>query len=435
MSPNTLSARRSIRIHLALGAIMVCLVAGGIGGWAATTQLAGAVIAQGHLVVDSNVKKVQHPTGGIVAELRVRDGDRVKAGDILVRLDDIQVRANVGIVAKDLDELIARRARLEAEQDDSKEVVFPQDLLDRADDPDVARVMAGERKLFELRRTARVGQKAQLKERVAQLRKEIDGILGQAAAKKHEIDFVNQELESVRDLWEKKLVLLSQLTALERDLARLEGERGQLIAAAAEAKGKIVETELQIIQVDQDLRSEDGKDLADVRAKISELAEQKIAAEDQLRRIEIRAPQSGRIHQLSVHTIGGVIEAGEPIMLIVPDADSLTVEAKVAPQDIDQLHLGQPAVLRFTTFNQRTTPELNGEVSLISADLMEDQRTGTSFYLVHVKLKANEIQRLGDVTLTPGMPVETFIQTRERTVLSYLVKPLRDQLQRSFREK
>ena len=307
MSKTDNAAQRSIRRHLAAGMVVVLLVGGGVGGWAATTELAGAVIAPGFLVVDSNVKKVQHSTGGIVAELRVKEGDRVKAGDVLLRLDPTQVRAMASMVAKDLYELMAR---LEAERENLDAIAFPQDLVARIADPDVARAITGERKLFELRRAARAGQKAQLGERIGQLREEIRGLTGQAAAKDKEIDLIKQELAGVRDLWRKNLIPLSRLTELERDAARLEGERSQLIGAAAEAKGKITETELQIIQIDQDLRTEVGKDLAEIRPKISELVERKVAAEDQLKRIDIRAPQDGRVLHLEVHTVGGVVAAG-----------------------------------------------------------------------------------------------------------------------------
>ena len=430
----TSRTQRSISRHLIAGICVVALLVCGGGGWASATKLAGAVISSGHLVVDSNVKKVQHPTGGIVAELQVHEGDRVTAGEILVRLDGTQAQATVSMLSKELDELLARKARLEAERDDADEIVFPNELLQRTEDSDVFHLIAGEQKLFELRRTARNGQKAQLRERVAQLREEIQGLLGQAKAKDKEIELINKELVGIRELRAKNLVPATRLTSLERDVARLEGERSQLIGYSAEAKGKITETELQIIQVDQDLRSDVGKELAEIRAKISELTEQRVAAEDQLKRIEIRAPQDGRVHELAVHTIGGVIGAGEPIMLIVPDTDTLTIEARIAPQDIDQLHLGQVALLRFSAFNQRTTPEIYGKVNLISADLTQDQRTGASYYVVHITPDANEISRLGNFRLVPGMPVEAFLQTDERTVLSYLIKPLRDQIVKAFRE-
>ena len=379
MSKAQSPAQRSIRSHLLGGLAVVALLAGGVGGLAATTELSGAVIAPGSLVVDSNVKKVQHPTGGVVGELRARDGDKVKAGDIVVRLDETITQANLAIVVKSLNELQSRLARLEAERDNVDTVVFPAELLARAGDPELARSMTGERNLFEFRKSARAGQKAQLRERIAQLKEEIQGLTGQVAAKKRETELIGQELEGVRDLWRKNLVQIQRVTALERDAARLEGERGQLIASTAQAKGKISEIELQILQIDQDLRSEVAKDLREVQGKIAELVERKVAAEDQLKRIDIRAPQNGMVHQSTVHTVGGVITPGEAIMLIVPEADALTVEAKLAPQDIDQVRVGQTAALRFSAFNQRTTPELAGVVSRVSADLTTDQRTGAAY--------------------------------------------------------
>ncbi len=239
----------------------------------------------------------------------------------------------------------------------------------------------------------------------------------------------------MRELWQKNLVPITRLTALERDSARIEGERAQLIASVAQAKGKIVETELQIIQIDQDLSSEVAKDMREVDGKTGEFVERKVTAEDQLKRIDIRAPQDGTVLQSNVHTVGGVITAGDAMMLIVPDADNLTVEAKVNPQDVDQLQIGQRATLRFTAFNQRTTPEIRGKVTRVSADTTTDQRTGQSYYTIRIAMPTEEVLKLGDVKLIPGMPVEAFVQTGERTVWSYLVKPLSDQFMRAFREK
>jgi HlyD family secretion protein len=430
-------ALESIQRYVIVGMIMFGCVTFGIGGWAATSQLSGAVVAQGVVVVDSSVKKVQHPTGGIVGELRVREGDRVNAGDILIRLDETQTLANANIVTKNLDELLARQARLEAERDSADQIAFPRVLLQRTKDSnsDADRAIAAEQKLFDLRRQARSGQKAQLKERSAQLQNEIKGYLGQTDAKQKEIDLIHQELDGVRSLWQKNLVPITRLTSLERDAARLEGERSQLGGMIAQAKGKIAEIELQIIQIDQDLRSEVGKDLIETRSKLSELAERKTAAVDQLYRIDIRAPQSGRVHELSVHTVGGVISPGEQIMLIVPDADSLAVEAKISPRDIDQVYVGQSATMRFAAFNQKTTPEIDGDISVVSADITQEQRTGASYYTARVLLKPEELAKLGSAKLVPGMPVEVFVKTQGRTALSYLVKPLWDQADRAFKER
>jgi HlyD family secretion protein len=428
------SSRRSIRRHLLAGVLIVLLLGGGVGGWAATTELAGALIAEGQIVVDSNVKKVQHPTGGIVGKLFARDGDHVKAGEVLVRLDETVMRANLAIVTKGLDQLVARKARLEAERDGDSDITFPPELLKNSDD-DAEQAVVSERKLFELRRTARLGQKAQLTQRIEQLDQEVSGIEAQQAAKTQEMKLIQNELAGVRALYAKNLVQINRLTQLEREAARLEGERAQLVSQAAQSKGKISEIRLQIIQIDQDLSSEVAKELRDIDAKIGEYVERKVTAEDQLRRTEIRAPQTGTVFQSAVHTVGGVITAGEPIMLIVPDADKLEVEAKVRPQDIDQVRIGQAAVLRFSAFDSRTTPEINGTVTRVSADTTTDQRTGQNFYTVRIALPADAAKTLGNVKLLPGMPVEAFVQTGERTVNSYLMKPLQDQFMRAFREK
>jgi HlyD family secretion protein len=429
------ATRRSIRLHVIAGLAVVGVAAGGFGGWASTTEISGALIAPGQIVVESNVKKVQHPTGGVVGELLARDGDAVKAGQIVVRLDDTVTKANLAIVTKNLDAAMARGARLEAEQRGLDNIKFPQQLTDRADDPDVANVIASESKLFEVRVNGRTGQKAQLRERVRQLNEEIDGLSAQENAKSQEIALVQNELTGVRELYDKHLVQISRLTTLERDAARLSGERAQYIASKAQTRGKITETELQIIQIDKDMVSEVSKDLRETNDKIGELIERKVTAEDQLRRVEIRSPQDGVVEQSTVHTVGGVINAGDAIMLIVPQTDDLQVEAKVNPQDIDKLQVGQKTLLRLSAFNQRTTPELNGLVSRVSPDVTTDQRTGQTYYTIRVSMPPEEIVRLGDVKLIPGMPVEAFVQTGDRTVMSYLMKPLRDQLMRAFRER
>ena len=429
------SASVSIRRHIIVGAILVGALVLGLGGWAATAQISGALIAQGSIVVDSNVKKVQHPTGGVVGEVFVRDGDHVKAGDVLVRLDETVTRANLAIVTKGLTELYARKARLAAERDGADVMVVPPELANRQNEPDVKEALASERKLFDLRHEDRLGQKQQLQERITQLKQQIAGLEAQQAAKDKGIALTEQELQGVRDLWQKNLVQLNRLTSLQRDEARLDGERGQIIAQAAEAKGKIAEIQLQIIQVDQDLASDVAKELRETDSKIGEYVERKVTAEDQLKRTDIRAPQDGIVFQSTANTVGGVIAAGDPIMMIVPESDNLTVEVKVDPKDIDQVQFGQSVVLRFSSFNVRTTPEINGSVSRIAADTSTDQRTGQSYYLVRIAMPAQELKRLGDVRLTPGMPVEAFIETGERTMMSYLLKPLHDQLMHAFREK
>ena len=435
MTAKMQGARPSIRLHLIIGLAVVVVLAGGLGGWASTAEMSGALISPGSIVVESSVKKVQHPTGGVVGEVRAHDGDVVKAGDVVVRLDDTVTRASLAIVTKSLDGLWARAARLEAEQQGLDRPVFPPMLLDRANDPDVKNVMASESKLFEVRTTGRIGQKAQFRERVTQLKEEIAGLEAQEKAKDQEIALVEKELVGVRSLYDQHLVQMTRMTTLERDAARLSGERAQYVASRAQARGKITETELQIIQVDKDMVSDVSKDLRETNDKIGEFVERKVTAEDQLRRTDIRAPQDGMVEQSTVHTVGGVITAGDAIMMIVPQADDLQVEAKVNPQDIDKLQIGQKTLLRLSAFNQRTTPELNGRVTRVSPDVTTDQRTGQSYYTIRVSMPPEEVARLGEVKLIPGMPVEAFVQTGDRTMLSYLIKPLKDQLMRAFREK
>ncbi|WP_262029017.1 HlyD family type I secretion periplasmic adaptor subunit [Microvirga sp. Mcv34] len=428
------SARISIRRHTLLGLSAALVLVGGLGGWAVVTELSGAVVAPGAVVVDSHVKKVQHPTGGVVGEIHARDGDRVRAGDIVIRLDETVARANLAMVSKSLDELAARQGRLETERDGGKDITFPAALRSRLDETEIAELTRSESRVFESRREAREGQKAQLKERIAQLQEQIDGLDLQAAAKADEIQLIQSELSGVEQLWRKNLVPITRVTALKREETRLRGERGQLISNIAQSKGRISETALQILQIEQDLRSEVSKELREVQAKIAELVERRVAAEDQLKRIDIRAPQDGFVHQSMVHTVGGVINAGEPLMMIVPESDELSIEVKVSPQDIDQLRPGLDTVLRLSAFNQRTTPEVKGRVSLIAADLVTDQRSGIQYYPVRVAFADGERDRLGALKLMPGMPVEGFIQTGYRTVFSYLTKPIADNMAKAFRE-
>ena len=401
LSPELRGMLRRQTVAIVIAAV---LLVAGLGGWAMTTEFTGAVIAAGQLVVDSNVKKVQHPTGGVVGKLNVREGKEVKAGDIVVSLDDTQIRANRDIVVKALNELAARQAREEAERDGLDKVTFPAELLARKSDPDVAKAVTGEQRQFEIRRTSREGQKAQLRERMTQLRQEIGGYEAQITSKDKQVEWVGKELVGVYELWEKNLIPYTRVTSLEREKERLVGERGQLMAAIAQSKGKIAEIELQILQVDQDMRTEVGKDLAEIRARTAELIERKVAAEDQLKRVDIRAPIDGVVLQLTVHTVGGVITAGEAIMLIVPQTDTLQVEAKIPPHEIDQVRIGQPAVLRFVAFSQRTTPELIGTVVRISADVSEDTKSGTRFYTIRLDVSPEEVARLSAVWFGSGPP-------------------------------
>jgi HlyD family secretion protein len=432
------AGRRAIRKLNIAGSVMVVAFVGCVGGWAATSELAGAVIAAGSVTVKSNVRKVQHPTGGVVKELRVRDGSAVEEGQIVLRLDDTLARATLGVVRSQLDENTAREARLLAERESAGAIAFPDNLTARQGEATVAAAINGERKLFESRRAARVGQRSQLSERIAQTNEEVRGLSAQQQAKEGEIKLISEELVGVTDLYKKNLVSISRYMQLQRERTRLVGERGQLIAEIARARARISETELQIIQLGEDFRGAVLKDLRDTQGKIAELVERVAAAEDQLKRVDIRAPSSGIVNSLAVHTVGGVIGNGETIMQIVPQGEELIVEAKVAPQDIDQVGRGMQAVVRIVAGNQRTTPELNGVVTHVSADLTREQSIAgqaAAYYLVHASLSQAELDRLGEFRLVPGMPAEVFIQTYARTPLQYLIKPLHDQIARTFRER
>ncbi|MCG7393515.1 HlyD family type I secretion periplasmic adaptor subunit [Microvirga sp. ACRRW] len=416
------------------GLSMIALFAGTIGLWAATSTLSGAVVAGGQFVVDSSVKKIQHSTGGIVGELKVKDGDRVNAGDLLVRLDETLTRANLQVVSKQLDEFIGRQARLEAERDSASEIKAAPEFAARSNDPAVQKIVSSEHTLFVARRAARDAQKDQLRKRIAQSQDEITGLKAQQEAKVREAELIAEELKGVRELYQKNLVQLPRLNALERDAASIEGQRGQLIAAVAQAESRIAETSFQIIQIDEQMRAEAMQELRDIQSKIAEYTERKVAAEDQLKRIDIRAPSDGYVHQLNVHTIGGVISPAEPVMLIVPTNDKLELEARVLPNEIDQVKMGQKATVKVHASNARNMPDLHGKVSRISADVSRDQQTGATFYTIRVELPADEIKRLEGLHLIAGMQAEVFVEVNERTPLEYFFKPMKDQIARAFRE-
>ncbi|WP_282610374.1 HlyD family type I secretion periplasmic adaptor subunit [Pelagibius sp. Alg239-R121] len=434
LPPAVHPTRRSLRRHLLAGFIVAAVLIGGVGGWSAIASISSAVIASGKVVVESNTKLVQHAEGGIVGEIAVRDGDRVKAGDLLVRLDGTATKANLAIITKQMTELETRRTRLIAERDKNEELVFPVHLQEQAKANSDFDLLEGERKLFQARWATLSGQREQLQERMTQTRDEIAGLTSQRSAKSREVELTEKELELIRGLKEKKLIPITQYMALERESVKVQGEHGQLIAEIARAEGRVSETQLQVLQLDKEFREAVLGELRDAEAKLAELAERRVAALDQLRRLEIQAPQSGMVHQLAIHTRGGVITPGQALMQIVPQDDKLIVEARVAPGDIDQIQKGQDAVIHFTAFNQRTTPQLNATLFSVAADLTEDERSGEQYFLARLRLSEEELLRLRALTLTPGMPAEVFIQTGARSALSYLVKPFEDQISRAFRE-
>ena len=431
----TLRAGRAFERELRTGLRVLISVVLLAGGWTVLMPLAGAVVVPGNLVVQSNVKTIQHPTGGVVAEITVHNGMRVGAGDLLLRLDATQAQASLQMVSKQLDEVRARITRLVAERDGLAQLEMPAELAARSGGGTVKTLLASEESLFKARANARRSQTDLLQSRVSQLGEEIAGLDAQVESKTKQLELIAGELTGVQDLYDKRLVPLTRLTTLQRESARIEGERGQLMSAIAETKAKIGEAQLQIVRLDQDFRTDVVKELGESQGKEAELIERGVAARDLLDRIEIRSPTPGVIHQLSAHTVGGVIRAGDAIMEVVPDLDQLQIEARLQPNDIDQVRMGQKAFIRFSAFNQRVTPQLDGIVSYVSADTSRDQQTNASYFTVRVTLPEEERRRLAGLQLVSGMPAEVFMQTGSRTMMSYLLKPITDQLQRAFVER
>jgi HlyD family secretion protein len=422
-----------LNMRLKAGVIVSLALLFTIFGWAAFAELSGAVIASGVVVVDNSSKKVQHPLGGVVGEIRVKNGDHVKVGDLLVRLDDTQTRASLGIIQSQLVELIGRKARLAAERDNADTIAFPLDLA--AMGPEAAHVMEGEQRLFQARQTSANGQKAQLAERIKQNEEEIKGLNVQRTAKGREQMLIRSEVTRVSGLQKQNLLPVTRVLSLEREETRIDGENGALTAQVAKLGGLIAEAQLQILAIDQNKFSDAQKELRDVEARVAELRERKIAAEDQLQRVNLRAPIDGTVHELTVHTLGGVVGPAEQLMLVVPQDEILMVEIRIPALEIDQIKVGQPAMLRFPAFNRRTTPEVKGVVARVSPDISRDPQTGQPYYTARVTPSADITAQLDGQKLIPGMPVEAFIETAPRTALSYLAKPVTDQFQRAFRER
>lgn len=423
--------RRLSRLAWAL----VAAVSIGLFGWGGLARIDGAVVGAGELVVDGNIKTVQHLTGGRVAEIRVREGDLVQEGDVLVRLDRTALESSLGVVTARLDEATAREARVEAELAAADELRFPASLGSRAGDPAVAATLAAERSLFEARRAARAGTRAQLDERIDQTRRQIEGLAAQRTAKQQEIALLEHEAETVAGLFDRRLVGLSRTMALQRALVGSRGDLGRIDAATAEARSTIAETEVRILQIDRDLHSEAARDLAEARGQIAELRERRVAAEEDLRNVEVRAPRAGRVHELKLHTIGGVVKAGDTILSIVPLDDRLVAEARVAPADIDRIRLGAEASLRLRAGNQRLLPILTGTVVRVADETSSDARTGASYYTIRIDLPDDVPRLLGDLRLVSGMPIDVQVGTGSRSPLDYLFTPLLEQVRQAWRER
>lgn len=426
---------RSLDRNVLAGVLVVALLLGVFAGWGMIVPLASAVVANGVVVVEGSLKRIQHPTGGIIGAIAVREGSRVEAGQLLLRLDETATRANLGVITNELTAHRVHLARLLAERNGEEEVAFPDDLVQRVSvDPEVAKVIASERSMFASELRNRKGLREQLRERIVQLKEEIAGLEAQRKALVAQGDLAAEEKRDVETLFRQKLVPRSRVSQLEREIIRIDGSVGDMTSRIAQSRGKISEVELQILQIDKERAADVAKAIRETETRVGELNERRMAAEDQLRRIEIRAPDAGTIHQLSAHTVGGVVGAGETIMQIVPDNEALVVEVRINPADIDHVRVGQKARVKFTAFNPRTTPEIMGSLSRVAADLTRDDKSGISYYSAAVRVTDEEIARLGGVRLQPGMPAEVFMHVRDRTFAEYLIEPITDRMARALRE-
>lgn len=422
--------------HILIGVLTLALLVGGVGGWSAFAQLAGAVIASGELRVESNRQVVQHPDGGVVADILIKDGDRVSAGDVLFRLDDTRQRAELGIIDVQLDEARATTARLIAERDGSAEMLFPRELKERAaSDQRLQSVLQGQKKLHAARIRSLDAEKTQLSRQIEQARERIVGASAQIAALETQTALANEERDAQQKLFDKGLATAAPLMALKRDVARLSGEIAALRSSIAEAESEIAAFEVERLQLDGDRREQAIGELRELDAKIAELGQQRIVIADQLTRMDMRAPRSGVVHALAVHARQAVIQPAEALLYLVPEDEALIIDVQVAPTEIDAVYLGQPVDLRFPAANMRTTPSIPGRVETISADRSVNEESGERFFTVEVALADGSLQDVAsEFRLLPGMPVEAHIQTESRTPISYLVKPLSDQVARALRE-
>jgi HlyD family secretion protein len=408
---------------------------GGLVIFAWLVSISGAVVAPGTVTVENSYKTVQHLDGGIVAKILVRNGDLVDEGDVLVRLDPTAVKAQLGVTEVRYNDLSIQLARLEAERDRKADFAVPAALGIDAGDPAIAKIVAGQRALFEARRASQSGEHSVLRERIEQLSQEQVGLAAQLDAKSRESALAAKELAAVRPLFEKGYASQQRLGSLERDAARLDGEVGRLRSEVARNQSAIAEARLKLLQSDKEIMQSVVDELRKVQSALAEVDETRRAQADKLTRIDIRAPRKGRVHAVQVHTEGGVIEPAKPILQIIPAAEKLIVEAQVTPQEIDRVRRDMAASVRFPAFDARTTPKLMGTVASVSPAQLSDSQ-GRSYFTAQVEIPPAELKRLGTAhELKPGMPAEVYIETGTRSILSYFLKPLGDMSSRAFRER
>ena len=420
---------------LRVGAAIILLTFGGVGIWAAFAPIDSAAVAPGVVMVESNRRVIQHLEGGIVRDIMVQEGSEVKAGDVLVRLEDTRAKAQLNILMSDLDSNLAVQSRLIAERDGRSELKFPQELLDRIGDATDRTMLTAQENLFHARSAAIAGQKAILEQRIEQFKQQIVGFQALQRSKEQQLATIKDELGGLTGLLEEGYVTKSRVLALQREASRLEGETGDHIASIARAEQGIGEARLQIYQLEKTRQEEVAKELRDVQERVVEAREKVVAADDVMRRIDVIAPVSGTVLNLAVHTKGGVIAPGAAMMEIVPENDTLVLEVQISPLDIDTIHVGDQVGIHISAADMRLTPVIFGTLDNISADRVTDQRTGNAYYKGRVLITQAELDRLGDHRLHSGMAVEAMVKRGEQSVLRYMMKPLIDSLSRSFKEK
>ena len=427
--------RPSARGPVLFGLFTLLLLVGGFGLWSTTTKIAGAVVSPGRVEVEQNRQVVQHPDGGVVETIFVKNGDLVAAGDPLIQLDGTLLQSELTIVEGQFFEILARRGRLEAERDDADHLTFPAELTEAAGGrPKIAALMAGQEKLFAARQETTANEIDQLGKRRAQIVNQIEGIGAQRRSTADQLALIGQELEDLKSLLDRGLTQAGRVLALQREKARLDGVAGELDAARAEAEGKVTEIDIEILNRGSTRREEANTQLRDLGYRELELAERRRSLTEQIDRLDIRAPVSGVVHALQVTTPRSVIRAAEPVLYIIPQDRPFVIAAQVAPIHVDEVAIGQDVALRFAAFDSRTTPELFGQVRQISADALTDEVSRSAFYRAEIVLDEGEMAKLGGRAIIPGMPVEVFIRTGERTPLAYLLKPLSEYFNRAFRE-
>lgn len=433
--PSEVQSLLSARTSVIVGSVTAAILVLGFGVWSVTSEIAGAVVASGQIEVSQNRQIVQHPDGGVVAEIAVKEAQTVKAGDLLIRLDGALVKSELAIVEGQLFEVMARSVRLEAERNDAPAPEFSGELAELARTrPEVAELIEGQRSLFTARRESVLKQSEQLQKRSAQISSQIQGVDAQVAALSQQLDLIEQELADQRTLLEKGLAQSSRVLALEREASRLQGSVGELQASRAQAEGRATEVELEVLRLAAVRREEANTQLRDIGARVLELAERRRSLTEQIARLEIRAPVSGTVLGLVVSTPQSVIRPAEPLLYLIPQDRPLIITARVQTIDVDQVFVGQKVRLMFPAFSARTTPELTGHVVTVSADALVDERAQMAYYKAEIALDPGEIDRLEGRTLIPGMPVETFIQTGARSPMAYLLKPFTDYFSAAFRE-